>query len=320
MASKFLSDVRRAIRARHYSKRTESTYIYWIRYYIKFHGLKHPESLCVKHVVMFLEYLAVDRNVNPSTQKTALNALAFMYRNVLEWDEFIVPDFVRAKQIKKIPVVLSKDEIHKLLVALPEHLRLHCQLMYGSGLRIMEVARLRYHDIDERRLCVMVRDGKGNKQRITTLSKACLKLLEKQRQIVEFYFEQDRASDQWDGVYLPSALDRKYPSASFTLGWQYLFPAAKRSCDKRNNNKIRRHHVGEQSVQRAVKRAVYAIGLNKPVTCHSFRHSFATHLLERGADIRKVQEQLGHANVKTTEIYTHVIHRSGSGVVSPLDE
>lgn len=319
MASVFLSDVKRAVRVRHYSKRTESTYIYWIRFYIKFHGLQHPNDLTVKHVVEFLEYLAVERKVSPSTQKTALNALAFMYKSVLEWDEFILPDYVRAKQIKKIPVVLNKEEIMCLIDALPEHVKLCGLLMYGSGLRVMEVVRLRYQDIDVSRLSITVRDGKGKKQRITTLSKVCLKPLEHQKEIVEFYFNQDKKSDNWGGVYLPYALDRKYPSAPFTLGWQYLFPASKRSYDERNS-KIRRHHIGEQVIQRAVKNSVLKTGINKPITCHTFRHTFATRLLERGADIRTVQEQLGHANVKTTEIYTHVLNLGGRGVISPLDE
>lgn len=320
MASLFLSNVRRAIRARHYSVRTEKTYVYWIRFYIRFHGLKHPDTLTTKHVVMFLEYLAIERKVSPSTQKTALNALAFMYKSVLEWDEFIVPDYVRAKQIKKIPVVLENHEVRRLLAALAEDFQLCGQLMYGSGLRVMEVVRLRYHDIDENRLAVTVRDGKGQKQRITTLSKACLNALQKQRRKVEYFFEQDKTSQCWDGVYLPYALDRKYPSAPFSLNWQYLFPASKKSHDTRHGNKLRRHHIGERSVQRAIKRAVRSTDINKPVTCHTLRHSFATRLLERGADIRTVQEQLGHANVKTTEIYTHVLKRGGRGVISPLDE
>ncbi len=188
MASAFLSDVRRAIRARHYSKRTETTYVYWIRCYIKYHRLKHPNDLTVKHVVMFLEYLAVDKHLSPSSQKTALNALAFMYKSVLQWDEFIVPEFVRAKQIKKIPVVLNKDEMMSVIQALPNYMRLCGQLMYGSGLRIMEVVRLRYQDIDENRLSITVRDGKGKKQRITTLSKFCVTPLQRQREKVEFYF------------------------------------------------------------------------------------------------------------------------------------
>lgn len=320
MASVFLSTVRRAIRARHYSVRTERTYIYWIRFYIRFHGLRHPDTLNARHVVRFLEYLAIERKVSPSTQKTALNALAFMYKSVLEWHEFIVPDYVRAKQVEKIPVVLENCEIKQLLAALPENFQLCGQLMYGSGLRVMEVVRLRYQDIDENRLAVTVRDGKGGKQRVTTLSNACLHGLQKQRRKVEYYYEQDKTSKHWDGVYLPYALDRKYPSAPFSLGWQYLFPAGNKSRDKRDASKMRRHHIGERSVQRAVKQAVQAIGMNKPVSCHTLRHSFATRLLERGADIRTVQEQLGHANVKTTEIYTHVLKRGGRGVISPLDD
>ena len=319
MASPFLNQVRRAIQARHYSPRTEKTYIYWIRFYIRFHSKQHPKDLGVKEVVEFLEYLAVRRNVSPATQALALNALAFLYKQVLEIEEFIVPDYLRAKPRKKIPVVLTREEIRKIFsVLLPQHL-LCVQLMYGSGLRIMETLQLRYQDIDEQRLSIVVRNGKGQKSRITTLSGACLEPLLLQRNKVRALYEQDRAIDQWDGVYLPHALDRKYPSAPFSLSWQYLFPAANWSTDPRSG-KCRRHHIGEKSIQRSIKKAANTVGINKHVTCHTFRHSFATHLLERGADIRTVQEQLGHTHVKTTEIYTHVLNRGGRGVISPLDD
>ena len=318
MASVFLNQVRRAIRARHYTVRTERTYIYWIRFYIRFNDLKHPGSMGVKEVIQFLEFLAVERQVSPSTQKLALNALAFLYRQVLKFDEFILPDYVRAKSRKKIPVTLTKKEINALLNILTGHHRLCAQLMYGSGLRLMETVQLRYKDIDVERLSIIVRDGKGMKQRVTTLSEACLDSLRLQKNKVRAYFEIDRESDQWDGVYMPYALNRKYPNAPFQLAWQYIFPAQKWSVDPRTGQQ-RRHHIGEQSVQRAIKRAVGKLAIHKHVTCHTLRHSFATHLLERGADIRTVQEQLGHTHVKTTEIYTHVLNRGGRGVISPLE-
>lgn len=319
MVSPFLNEVRHAIRARHYSPRTEKTYIYWIRFYIRFQKMRHPEELGVKEVVEFLEYLAVERNVSPATQALVLNALSFLYKQVLKVEEFILPSYLRAKPRKKIPVVLAREEVQSILNELSAHHRLCVQLMYGSGLRVMETLQLRYQDVDESRLSIIVRDGKGRKSRVTTLSSVCIEPLRLQRNKVRALYEQDRAIEFWDGVYLPYALDRKYPSAPYELSWQYLFPAANWSTDPRSG-KRRRHHIGEKTIQRSIKRAVHKVGINKYVTCHTFRHSFATHLLERGADIRTVQEQLGHTHVKTTEIYTHVLRRGGRGVLSPLGE
>lgn len=317
MASQFINQVRYVIRARHYSKRTEQTYVYWIKSFIKFYSLRHPQTISAHEVVKYLEYLAIHRKVSPSTQKIALNALAFMYKRVLKYEEFTLPDFVKSKATIKIPVILEHHEVNLLLSLLPTHFRLCGQLMYGSGLRVMEVVRLRYQDINEDRLSITVREGKGRKQRTTTLSHVCLASIAHQRKKVELLFIDDKNSHPWDGVHLPFALDRKYPRAPFELGWQYLFPASIKTLDKRSG-KVRRHHIGEQSIQRAIKKASIQAGFNKPVTCHTLRHSFATHLLEKGADIRTVQEQLGHSNVKTTEIYTHVLNRGGRGVISPL--
>ncbi len=320
MASPFIQAVRDHLRARHYAKRTEQTYIYWILYYIRFHNRQHPDKLNADSIVQFLEYLVVKRNVSASTQRTALNALMYLYRQFLGWDDVALQlrDFRRATKPRKLPTVLTRQEIALLLANLDGEVKACAAVMYGSGLRLMEACRLRIKDIDLNRLSLFVYDGKGGKQRITTLSAACVPLLERQITIARQLWLEDREAPEWDGVYLPNALARKYPNAPFEFTWQYVFPAKQRSIDKRDENKVRRHHIGERSVQRAVKRALAAAGIAKPASCHSLRHSFATHLLERGADIRTVQEQLGHSDVSTTEIYTHVLNRGGQAVVSPL--
>lgn len=322
MASPFIQSLRDHMRARHYAKRTERTYIYWILYYIRFHNRQHPKDLGPDDIVRFLEHLVIQRNVSPSTQKTALNALMYLYKKFLGWDEFAVQlgEFKRSTKARKLPVVLSTREVSDLLGHLDGEFKTCAALMYGSGLRLMEVCRLRIKDIDLNALSVFVYDGKGGKQRITTLSRACVPLVERQIEYTRLRWLEDREADRWDGVYLPNALARKYPKAPFEFGWQYLFPARKRSVDRRNDNKVRRHHICERALQRAVKQAVGAAGIDKPASCHSLRHSFATHLLERGADIRTVQEQLGHSDVSTTEIYTHVLGRGGNAVISPLTE
>ena len=319
MASQFVQSIRDHLRARHYSKRTKETYIYWILNYIRFHKKQHPNTLSEQHITQYLEYLAVVRNVAPSTQKTALNALMYLYKQVLGHSSLQIPDFRRASKETKLPVVLTRTEVSRLLNQIDSRYRLIAELMYGSGLRLMEVCRLRVKDIDLARLALVVREAKGGKQRVTTLSESCIPALKLQLSKVEIYWEEDKQAEQWDGVYLPFALEKKYPSAPFELAWQYCFPADRRTCDSRSQ-KIRRHHIYEQTVQRAVKKAVRGAEINKMASCHTLRHSFATHLLERGADIRTVQEQLGHSDVKTTEIYTHVINRGGRAVVSPLSD
>lgn len=319
MASPFIESIRTHLRARNYSKRTEQTYVYWICYYIRFHRKAHPAELDAAHIVRFLEFLAVQRNVTPSTQKTALNALMYLYKRVLGREDIVIPDFTRARKERKLPVVLTKAEVRSLLTQLQGSYQLCAELMYGSGLRLMELCRLRVKDIDFDRLSIFVRNGKGNKQRITTLADSCVPALRRQVELVRLRWQEDREADVWDGVYLPYALERKYPNAPFEFGWQYLFPADHRSTDKRSG-KVRRHHIYDQAVQRAVKKAVQGAGIHRPASCHSLRHSFATHLLERGADIRTVQEQLGHSDVRTTEIYTHVLNRGGRAVVSPLND
>ncbi len=319
MASIFIQSIRNHLRARHYSKRTEETYVHWIRQYIRYNEMAHPDALESTDIVRFLEHLVIANDVSPATQRTALNSVMYLYKKFLGRKDIELGDFTKARKGAKLPVVLTSQEVVNLLNQLQREPRTCAQLMYGSGLRIMEVCRLRIKDVDFDRLSIFVRDGKGSKQRITTLAETCLPALKRQVALAKIYWQEDKAASTWDGVHLPHALERKYTSAGFEFAWQYLFPAAKRTCDKRTG-KVRRHHIQEQSVQRAVKRAVQASGIDKPASCHTLRHSFATHLLERGADIRTVQEQLGHSDVRTTEIYTHVIKRGGRAVRSPLSD
>lgn len=319
MASPFIQQVRHIMRGRNYSLRTEQTYVYWVIRYIRFHNYQHPANLDKQHIRQFLESLAVRQKVSPNTQKTALNAIVFLYRHCLQREPGDFSDFQRASAPKKLPTVLTVEEVRRLFDCLSGQHFLCTALMYGSGLRLMETVRLRYQDIDLDKLTVLVREGKGRKSRITTLAPELVQPLTLQREYVAVLFEKDKVTTDWAGVYLPYALERKYPRAPFELGWQYLFPASQFSCDPRSG-KVRRHHSGEQSLQRAVKSAVRQAGIHKPASCHTLRHSFATHLLERGADIRTIQEQLSHTDVRTTEIYTHVLNRGGRAVQSPFSQ
>lgn len=319
MKSPFLREISDIIRCKNYSIRTERTYLYWITNFIRYSGMRHPREMGQQEVQGFLEYLALRRNVSPNTQKTALNALVFLYREVIKNPLGDFSDFTRAKGGRKLPVVLTPGELSRFFSHLQGLARLSAQLMYGSGLRVMEVVRLRCQDIDIDRLSILVRDGKGRKQRITTLAPELCDALCTQLSYAATLLERDKLEINWGGVFLPYALAQKYPRAPFELGWQYLFPAAAYSKDPRSD-KVRRHHIGEQSVQRAVKAAIRKAAIHKPASCHSLRHSFATHLLERGADIRTIQAQLGHSDVRTTEIYTHVLNRGGHAVRSPLSQ
>lgn len=310
--------IRDTIRSRHYSIRTERTYLYWVRKFVEYHGMRHPEDMGEGEVAAFLSDLAVRKQVAPNTQRTALNALIFLYSQVLGRSNFQVPGYRFAQKPPKLPVVLSREELDAVFAALAGTPRLCARLMYGSGLRVMEVVRLRVHDIDFDRLSLLVRDGKGSRQRITTLAESALPELRHQLDRTRYFYEEDQALPDWNGVFLPNALARKYPQAPREWGWQYVFSARDRSVDPVSGS-LRRHHITERTVQRAFTRALRSTGISKPASCHSLRHSFATHLLERGADIRTVQEQLGHSDVRTTEIYTHVIKRGGRGVLSPLD-
>ena len=317
-APRLLDQVRNAIRVRHYSIRTEQSYVYWVRYFIRYHHLRHPQDMGGEEINQFLTFLAVQRTVSPATQNQALNAIIFLYKSVLEIDLGIFDNFTRAKYKKRLPVVLTHDEAIRVLSHLSGTTWLMASLLYGCGLRLMECVRLRVKDVDFDRRSLIVRSGKGGKDRVTVLPIKLVEPLREQIATVKNLHDFD-LSDGFGDVYLPHALARKYPSAGKTLAWQYVFPASKRSLDPRAN-KIRRHHIAESMLQKAVRVAVRKSSVNKPASCHTFRHSFATRLLERGADIRTVQELLGHSHVNTTEIYTHVLKINKTGVLSPIDE
>jgi len=319
MSSPFLDSVKAVIRCKNYSIKTEQTYVYWMKYFIRHQKYAHPKDLGDAEVRQFLNFLALSRNVAPSTQKTALNAIVFVYREVLKKPLGDFSDFYRAKGPKKLPTVLTRAEVGSLLRCLEGREYLCASLMYGSGLRIMETVSLRVQDIDLDRFCIYVREGKGRKSRITTLAPELLGRLKVHIEYIAACLKVDQQESNWAGVYLPHALARKYPSASKEFGWQYLFLAKHFSVDPRSGLQ-RRHHIGEQHIQRAIKQAIRSAGFNKPASCHSLRHSFATHLLESGADIRTIQVQLGHSDVKTTEIYTHILGRGGHTVRSPFSD
>jgi integron integrase len=315
---RLMDRVRAAIRARHYSRRTEDAYVIWIRRYIFFHQKKHPAAMGAEEVNAFLTDLAVSRNVSASTQAQALSALVFLYRHVLDDPLPWLNEIVRATRPRRLPVVLTREEVRAVLGELSGTSRLVASLLYGSGLRLMEALRLRIKDVDVALRMVTVREGKGSKDRRTMLPDALRDGVREQVEVVRRIHRQDLEAGCGE-VWLPNALAEKYPNASKELGWQYLFPASRISVDPRSGIR-RRHHLEESAVQRAMKEAVRRAGVNKHANCHALRHSFATHLLEEGSDIRTIQELLGHADVKTTMIYTHVLQRvGGRGVRSPLD-
>jgi integron integrase len=316
-APRLLDRVRAKIRSRHYSIRTEQVYADWIRRYIRYHGLRHPAELGAAALEAFLSDLAVRGNVAASTQNQAKSALLFLYREVLGQDMPWLSQVVSAKQPQRLPVVLTVEEVGRLLAGMDGTAGLIARLLYGSGLRLMEAVRLRVKDLDLVRREIVVRDGKGAKDRITMLPDALREPLRMQLAVALALHERD-LGEGLGAVYLPYALERKYPSAPREWPWQYVFPAESLSVDPRSR-KRRRHHFDEQAVQRGMRRALLAAGIAKAATPHTLRHSFATHLLERGYDIRTVQELLGHADVSTTMIYTHVLNRGGRGVHSPLD-
>ncbi|HRH77918.1 MAG TPA: integron integrase [Cellvibrionaceae bacterium] len=317
--SPFLTDIAHRMRVMRYAKRTIETYIHWIRAFILFNGKQHPKDLGDEQVERFLSHLVNQRDVSQATQRLALNALVFLYSKILNRPLSLNLQFVNSQRPKKLPVVLSQDEIRRLLLAMPQGFLLPAQLAYGSGLRLMEVVRLRVQDIDFNYGCLRIWNGKGGKHRQVTLAPQLHDGLKQQIKLMGVYLQQDLVNPLFAGVWLPDALARKHPNAPRELGWQYLFGAARLSLDPMAAGEVwRRHHIDESGLQKAVRFAATQCQFNKPVGCHTLRHCFATHLLASGADIRTVQEQLGHSDVATTQIYTHVLRQGASGVKSPL--
>jgi integron integrase len=314
---RLLDQVRELIRIRHYSICTEQAYVQWIRRFILFHGKRHPRDMGGEELTAFLSHLASQRNVAASTQNQALNAILFLYRDVLKIKLPWLDNVQRAKKPQCVPVVLTRQEVRAVLGQLEGTTWLMAALIYGAGLRLLECLRLRVKDIDFGYQHLMIRDAKGQKDRITLLPQNLTDPLRSHLARVRTLHEQD-LRDGLGRVYLPFALASKYPNADRQWEWQYVFPSTRRSKDPRSGAE-RRHHVPEDALQRAFKLAVRKAAVVKPATVHTMRHSFATHLLESGYDIRTVQELLGHSDVKTTMIYTHVLNRGGRGVISPLD-
>jgi len=317
VAKKLLDQMRDTIRLKHYSYRTEESYLDWVRRFILFHNKRHPNDMGAPEIRAFLVYLATQRKVAASTQNQALSAILFLYREVLHRE--IEPILLSsAKRPERLPTVLTREEVLRVIAQLSGTHILMAKLLYGSGLRLMECLRLRIQDVDFEYKTITVRDGKGEKDRVTPLPDSILPVLQRQIERARLLHDEDLAAGCGE-VYLPYALEKKYPRAARELIWQYLFPAPKRSLDPRAG-KERRHHLEATGLQRAVKEAAKKAGIQKRVSCHTFRHSFATHLLQNGYDIRTVQELLGHKDVRTTMKYTHVLQRGGLAVKSPLDD
>lgn len=316
--SPFINEVRQAIRVKNYSIRTEQAYTSWIKRFIRFNQYRHPSELHDEEVVRFLTHLAVNRNVAANTQNQALNALAFVYKHVIKHPLGDITKTVRAKKPRKLPIVLDRDEIVKIMYSLKGTSRLIAALLYGSGLRSMECLRLRNKDIDFTYACLHIHDGKGQKDRIVALSPSLLRPLKLQIENNKLQHDSD-LSNGYGEVHLPYALARKYKNAAKEFKWQYLLPSIQLSRDPRSG-KLHRHHRYQSSFQKAFHVAVQKAGILKQASPHTLRHSFATHALENGIDIRTVQQQLGHSSLETTEIYTHVLKRGGQAVRSPLED
>jgi integron integrase len=316
--TKLLDQARAVARLKHLSFRTEETYLGWIRRFILFHHKRHPKELAEPEIRAFLAHLAVEGQVAASTQMVALNSLLFLYRDVLRRELPYVDGIERARRPRKLPAVWSRAEVRAVLAELEGVPRLIASLLYGAGLRLMEGVRLRVKDVDFSAGQLLVRDGKGGRDRVTVLPGVLFGPLREQLVAARAVHEGDLAAGCGE-VYLPFALSRKYPRAAREWGWQYVFPASRRSTDPRSGRE-RRHHFSETTLQHSVREAVRRAGLVRPGSCHTFRHSFATHLLEDGHDIRTIQELLGHQDVATTMIYTHILNRGGRGVRSPLED
>lgn len=314
---RLLDQVRLSIRRKHYSHRTEQSYVYWIRYFIRFHKLRHPREMREAEVRQFLDFLANSKKVSASTQNQALCAILYLYREVLESPLGLVTGVDRARRSKNLPVVLTREEVRLVLQQLDGVYWLLASLLYGTGMRVTEGLKLRVADIDFGYAQITVRKGKGDKDRITLLPERLRVPLEQHLAAVKLQHERDIDAG-YGFTWLPYALDRKYPNADREWIWQFVFPSTALSPD-RSDGVVRRFHMSPKTMQHAMRRAVRKSGINKRAGCHTLRHSFATHLIEDGYDIRTVQELLGHKNVRTTQIYTHVLNRGGRGVRSPLD-
>jgi integron integrase len=314
---KLLDQIRDRVRRLGYAKRTELSYVHWVKRYILFHGKRHPREMGKQEVEAFLTDLAVERGVAAATQNLALSAILFLYREVLAVPLPWLDDVARAKKPARLPTVLTRSEVQSILEHTDGTVGVMLRLLYGTGMRLMECVRLRVKDVDFALHQITVRDGKGGKDRVTMLPRSLAMALRAHLAQVKSLHDTDLAAG-YGAVWLPDALAVKYPNAAKAWGWQYVFPAAGFSTDPRGGAR-RRHHVDEKQLQRQMRKAVLAAGIAKPATPHTLRHSFATHLLEGGYDIRTVQELLGHSDVSTTMIYTHVLNRGGRGVVSPLD-
>jgi len=315
---KLLDQMREALQAQHYSHRTETTYVDWVRRFILFHNKRHPKEMGSPEVAAFITHLATERKVAASTQNQALSAIIFLYREILRQPLETV-DAVRARKPEHLPTVLSKTEVMRVIGAMSGTHQLMAKILYGSGLRVIECVRLRVKDLDFEQHCLIVRDGKGEKDRVTMLSDSIFAPLKEHLQRVKQIHENDLKGG-FGAVYLPYAIENKYTNASREWAWQYIFPAKSITSDPVSGI-LRRHHLDESGIQKAVHSAAQLAGItDKTVSCHTFRHSFATHLLQNGYDIRTVQELLGHKDVKTTMIYTHVLQRGAGAVRSPLDD
>lgn len=316
-----LDDVHRIMRLKHYSIHTERTYCDWIKQFVKFHRMSEKQQLFIDSetkIEAFLTYLATDRNVAAATQNQAMNALVFLYKQVLEKPLEKRIDAIRASKNRHIPVVLSVEEVKQVLMRLEGVSQLIVKILYGSGLRITEAVRLRVQDVDFDYKQITVRSGKGDKDRVTTFSATLIPLLKNHLDKVKLIHEKDLA-EGFGTVYLPYALAKKYPNADKEWGWQYVFPARSLSVDPLSGV-TRRHHIDQSLINKAIKAGVKQVAISKRVSAHTFRHSFATHLLQRGTDIRTIQALLGHSDLETTMIYIHVLNQGGQGVVSPLDD